>query len=57
MRIKREPEILSVYHRALPPERCTKPNCNGTAFIRHEDGWQCINCMKVIYSSHVMVQR
>lgn len=31
------------------PSSCSKPNCNGNHFIRHEDGWQCLNCMKIIY--------
>jgi len=33
-----------------PPEVCPKANCGGTLFIPHEDGWQCWNCMKIIYS-------
>ena len=32
-----------------PPPVCPKPNCKGTSFVPHEDGWQCINCMKIIY--------
>ncbi|MBN1862699.1 MAG: hypothetical protein JW790_03550 [Dehalococcoidales bacterium] len=32
-----------------PPSVCTKPGCGGTVFIPHEDGWQCFNCMKIIY--------
>ncbi|MFO8143498.1 MAG: hypothetical protein R6T78_02345 [Dehalococcoidales bacterium] len=55
MRIKKEPELLAVYHRSIPPEVCTKPNCRSGVFIRHEDGWQCLNCMKVIYSSQIVV--
>jgi hypothetical protein len=31
------------------PSVCTKPGCGGTVFIPHEDGWQCFNCMKIIY--------
>jgi hypothetical protein len=34
------------------PAVCTKPGCGGTVFIPHEDGWQCFNCMKVIYKSN-----
>jgi hypothetical protein len=34
---------------ATPPSVCTKPGCGGTVFIPHEDGWQCFNCMKIIY--------
>jgi ribosomal protein S27AE len=32
-----------------PPRVCPKPSCGGTFFISHEDGWQCWNCMKIIY--------
>jgi hypothetical protein len=32
-----------------PPEVCPKPGCRGTLFIPHEDGWQCFNCMKIMY--------
>ena len=32
-----------------PPAVCTKPGCGGTIFLPHEDGWQCFNCMKIIY--------
>jgi len=35
------------------PERptvCPKPDCGGLVFIAHEDGWQCFNCMKIIYA-------
>ncbi len=31
------------------PYICTKPNCEGIRFILHEDGWQCLNCMKIMY--------
>jgi len=44
-----EPEILEVRHREKPPRVCPKPGCKGTVFIQHPDGWQCFNCMKVIY--------
>ena len=36
-------------HSQKYPSGCSKPNCNGKRFIRHEDGWQCLNCMKIIY--------
>ena len=36
-------------HSAKYPSNCSKPHCNGKDFIRHEDGWQCWNCMKIIY--------
>ena len=31
------------------PSNCPKENCNGRVFLPHEDGWQCFNCMKIIY--------
>jgi ribosomal protein S27AE len=34
-----------------PPLVCPKANCGGTFFIPHEDGWQCFNCMKIIYKA------
>ncbi len=33
------------------PLVCTKPGCGGTLFLPHEDGWQCFNCMKIIYKA------
>ena len=33
------------------PSLCTKPGCGGTIFLPHEDGWQCFNCMKIIYKA------
>ena len=33
------------------PAVCTKPGCGGMVFIPHEDGWQCFNCMKIIYKA------
>jgi hypothetical protein len=41
-----EPELLTE-----PPAVCTKPGCGGRLFIPHEEGWQCWNCMKIIYRS------
>ena len=35
-----------------PPLLCPKPNCGGTLFIPHEDGWQCFNCMKITYMAN-----
>jgi ribosomal protein S27AE len=37
-----------------PPSKCPKPYCGGTAFTPHEDGWQCINCMKIIYDQEAL---
>ena len=43
---KRTPQTV-IY--SQPPKVCPKPECGGTSFIQHEDGWQCLNCMKIIY--------
>ena len=37
------------------PSVCTKPGCEGTVFFLHEDGWQCFNCMKIIYKANERV--
>ena len=34
-----------------PPRVCPKPGCGGTVFIPHEEGWQCFNCMKILYKA------
>jgi ribosomal protein S27AE len=39
------------------PSVCTKPGCGGTVFIPHQDGWQCLNCMKIIYAADGYRQR
>ena len=31
------------------PSICIKPGCGGSIFIPHDDGWQCFNCMKIVY--------
>ena len=33
------------------PSVCPKENCGGTIFLPHEDGWQCFNCMKIVYKA------
>jgi ribosomal protein S27AE len=38
-----------------PPSVCPKTDCGGTYFIPHEDGWQCFNCMKIIYKGNKSV--
>ncbi len=38
-----------------PPLVCPKANCGSTVFIPHEDGWQCFNCMKIIYKANQSV--
>ena len=42
-----EPELYG-----KPPSVCPKANCGSTFFIPHEDGWQCFNCMKIIYKAN-----
>ncbi len=46
MRNRKDPERIRLYK---PPAVCPRPKCEGTYFIPHEDGWQCWNCMKIIY--------
>jgi len=41
-------------HYSKPPSICPKPYCGGTSFTPHEDGWQCINCMKIIYNQEAL---
>jgi len=48
MRRKKTPQVTTY---SEPPAVCPKPNCGCTNFIPHEDGWQCLNCMKIIYRS------
>ena len=49
------PALLEKEFKIKPPEVCPKPYCHSTTFIKHEDGWQCINCMKVIYRYKLVV--
>ena len=44
-----EEQIKKMLGKFALPEVCPKPGCGGTKFIRHEDGWQCLNCFKIIY--------
>jgi ribosomal protein S27AE len=41
-----EPDLFT-----QPPRVCPKPGCGGTFFISHEEGWQCFNCMKILYKA------
>jgi len=50
-----EPAVLATRFTSKPPEICTKPYCHGTYFVKHEDGWQCLNCMKIIYKYRPVV--
>ena len=43
----REPKLYS-----QAPSVCTKPGCEGTVLIPHEDGWQCFSCMKIMYKAN-----
>ena len=46
-----EPKLYS-----QAPSVCTKPGCEGTVIIPHEDGWQCLGCMKIIYKAFERVE-
>ena len=50
-----EPAVLATRFTSKPPEICTKPYCHGTYFVKHEDGWQCLNRMKIIYKYRPVV--
>lgn len=43
---RKDTERIRLYK---PPAVCPRSKCGGTYFIPHEDGWQCWNCMKIIY--------
>ena len=43
--------FLEPHHVSECPAVCPKPNCGGTVFLPHEEGWQCFNCMKIIYKA------
>jgi len=45
-----EPDLFT-----QPPRVCPKPGCGGTFFISHEEGWQCFNCMKILYKANQSV--
>jgi ribosomal protein S27AE len=47
--------VLERRNLSEPPRVCPKPNCGGTHFVYHEDGWQCWNCMKIIYRDQPLV--
>jgi len=34
---------------------CPKCNYSGKFIVEHEDGWQCWNCMKIIYKNPPIV--
>jgi len=41
--------VPQMIYYSRPPSICPKPCCGSTSFVPHEDGWQCLNCMKIIY--------
>ena len=45
-------KLLEPKYYSQAPDICTKPGCGGTLFLPHEDGWQCFNCMKIIYKAN-----
>lgn len=49
-----ESNLLKAKKYNKAPHLCTKSGCGGTVFITHEDGWQCFNCMKIIYKTTAM---
>ena len=50
-----ESQTLRIRYISKPPQVCPKPNCECTIFIRHVDGWQCLNCMKIIYRKQLVI--
>jgi len=48
---RKAPERIILYK---PPSVCPKPNCRCSCFMSHEDGWQCWNCMKIIYRDSLL---
>jgi hypothetical protein len=55
MRRKEKVSLIEPEYATSPPKVCLKPGCNGTLFIPHDDGWQCWNCMKIIYRDQSML--
>lgn len=50
-------ELLEPKLYSQAPSVCLKPGCGGRVFIPHEDGWQCFNCMKIIYKANDKVKK
>ena len=44
-----EEQIKKMAKALIEPVVCPKPNCSCNKFIKHEDGYQCLNCFKIIY--------
>ena len=44
-----ERQIKKMLEKFVEPTVCPKPHCGGTKFVKHEDGYQCLNCFKIIY--------
>jgi hypothetical protein len=54
MKVAQQVEHLEPDLKTECPAVCPKPGCGGTVFLPHEDGWQCFNCMKIIYKASVL---
>jgi hypothetical protein len=46
-----EAQISEPKYETECPSVCPKPDCGGTVFLPHEDGWQCFYFMKIIYKA------
>jgi hypothetical protein len=57
MRRKEKTSLIEPRYATSPPRVCSKPGCQGTLFIPHDDGWQCWNCMKIIYRDQSVLSR
>jgi len=52
-----EEQLKNMAKEFILPEVCPKPGCNGTKFTKHEDGYQCLNCFKIIYVKSKVVRK
>ena len=52
-----EEQLEKMAKKFILPEVCPKPGCNGTKFTKHEDGYQCLNCFKIIYVKSKIVRK
>lgn len=44
-------KLLEPVFKTECPKVCPKPGCGGMVFLPHEEGWQCFNCMKIVYKA------
>lgn len=56
MTLAAELQKPAIRYLTRPPEVCPKPNCGNTVFVRDTDGWQCLNCMKIIYRKQLVIE-